>query len=45
MEHKPLRADPAATDVTVRTEVIRSGQAPVQIDYGDQDPSGMEGST
>jgi phospholipid transport system substrate-binding protein len=34
MEYKPLRADPAATDVTVRTEVIRSGQAPVQIDYG-----------
>jgi phospholipid transport system substrate-binding protein len=34
MEYKPLRADPAATDVVVRTEVIRSGQAPVQIDYG-----------
>jgi phospholipid transport system substrate-binding protein len=34
MEFKPLRADPAATDVTVRTEVIRSGQNPVQIDYG-----------
>ncbi len=34
MEYKPLRADPAATDVTVRTEVIRSGQVPVQIDYG-----------
>ncbi len=34
MEYKPLRADPAATDVIVRTEVIRSGQAPVQIDYG-----------
>jgi phospholipid transport system substrate-binding protein len=34
MEYKPLRADPAATDVTVRTEVIRPGQAPVQIDYG-----------
>lgn len=33
MEYKPLRADPAATDVTVRTEVVRSGQAPVQIDY------------
>ena len=34
MDYKPLRADPAATDVTVRTEVIRPGQAPVQIDYG-----------
>ena len=34
MDYKPLRADTAATDVTVRTEVIRSGQAPVQIDYG-----------
>lgn len=34
MEYKPLRAEPAATDLTVRTEVIRSGQNPVQIDYG-----------
>jgi len=34
MEYKPMRADAAATDVTVRTEVIRPGQAPVQIDYG-----------
>ncbi len=33
MEYKPLRADPGATDVTVKTEVVRSGQAPVQIDY------------
>ncbi len=33
MEYKPLRADPAATDVTVKTEVVRSGQVPVQIDY------------
>jgi phospholipid transport system substrate-binding protein len=31
---KPLRLDPAATDAMVRTEVIRNGQAPVQIDYG-----------
>jgi len=30
---KPLREAPA-TDVIVRTEVIRQGQAPVQIDYG-----------
>lgn len=33
IDYKPLRADAAATDVTVRTEVIRPGQAPVQIDY------------
>jgi phospholipid transport system substrate-binding protein len=33
MDYKPLRADAGATDVTVRTEVMRSGQAPVQIDY------------
>lgn len=33
LEFKPLRGDAAATDVTVRSEVIRSGQAPVQIDY------------
>ncbi|MFO1415088.1 MAG: ABC transporter substrate-binding protein [Burkholderiales bacterium] len=34
IDFKPLRADPAATDVNVRTEVIRPGQQPVQIDYG-----------
>jgi phospholipid transport system substrate-binding protein len=34
MDYKPLRAEAAATEVTVRTEVIRSGQVPVQIDYG-----------
>lgn len=33
IDYKPLRADPNATDVTVRTEVIRPGQPPVQIDY------------
>jgi phospholipid transport system substrate-binding protein len=33
MDYKPLRADANATDVTVRTEVIRQGQAPVPIDY------------
>ncbi len=33
MEYKPLREQPNATDVTVRTEVLRPGQAPVQIDY------------
>ncbi|MFO1306304.1 MAG: ABC transporter substrate-binding protein [Burkholderiales bacterium] len=33
LDYKPLRADASATEVTVRTEVIRQGQAPVQIDY------------
>ena len=33
MDYKPLRADANATEVTVRTEVVRPGQAPVQIDY------------
>ena len=33
MDYKPLRAEPNATDVTVRTEVLRPGQAPVPIDY------------
>ena len=33
INYKPLRLDPAATDVTVRTEIARPGQAPVQIDY------------
>jgi phospholipid transport system substrate-binding protein len=43
MEYKPMRADAAATDVTVRTEVIRPGQAPVQIDYGmAKTPSGWK---
>lgn len=34
MEYKPLRMNPSDTEVVVRTEVKRSGQAPVQIDYG-----------
>ena len=43
MDYKPLRAEANATDVTVRTEVIRSGQAPVQIDYGmTKTPSGWK---
>ncbi len=33
IEYKPLRMDPAATDTVVRTEVVRPGQPPVQIDY------------
>lgn len=34
LEFKPLRAEAAATDVNVKTEVIRPGQQAVQIDYG-----------
>ena len=34
IDYKPLRADPNSSDVIVRTEVIRQGQPPVQIDYG-----------
>lgn len=32
-DFKPLRGDPAATDITVRSEIVRAGQVPVQIDY------------
>jgi phospholipid transport system substrate-binding protein len=31
---KPLRADASAGEVTVRSEVVRPGKPPVQIDYG-----------
>jgi phospholipid transport system substrate-binding protein len=35
IEVRPLRAaDANATDVTVRSEVVRPGRPPVQIDYG-----------
>jgi phospholipid transport system substrate-binding protein len=34
IDYKPLRADPNSADVIVRTEVVRQGQPPVQIDYG-----------
>ena len=34
INYKPLRAEDKATDVIVRTEVVRPGQQPVQIDYG-----------
>ena len=33
MTYKPLRMNPGDTDVIVRTEVTRPGQAAVQIDY------------
>ena len=43
MDYKPLRADANATEVTVRTEVVRQGQAPVQIDYSmAKSPSGWK---
>jgi phospholipid transport system substrate-binding protein len=43
MDYKPLRAEATATDVTVRTEVVRPGQAPVQIDYSmTKSPSGWK---
>ena len=33
INYKPLKLDPGATDVTVRTEIARGGGAPVQVDY------------
>ena len=33
LDVKPLRAEANASDVTVRSEVVRSGRPPVQIDY------------
>jgi phospholipid transport system substrate-binding protein len=43
LDYKPLRSDPNATEVTVRTEVVRSGQGPVQIDYSmEKTPSGWK---
>ena len=38
--YKPTRADAAATDVIVRTEVQRAGQQPIQIDYGMENKGG-----
>jgi phospholipid transport system substrate-binding protein len=34
IEVRPLRADANASEVTVRSEVVRPGRPPVQIDYG-----------
>jgi phospholipid transport system substrate-binding protein len=33
IDYRPLRANPADTEVTVRTLVMKPGGAPVQIDY------------
>jgi len=43
MNYKPLRANPGDTEVIVRTEVTRPGQAPVQIDYSmEKKPEGWK---
>ena len=43
MDYKPLRMNPGDTDVTVRTEVRRQGQAAVQIDYSmEKTPEGWK---
>ena len=43
IEFKPLRAAPADTDVTVRTQVKRPGSEPVGIDYGmEKTPNGWK---
>lgn len=33
IEYLPLRGDPASGDVTVRTQVVQSGRAPISINY------------
>jgi phospholipid transport system substrate-binding protein len=43
IDYKPLRAEPNATDVVVRTQVVRQGQQPVQIDYAmEKTPQGWK---
>jgi len=43
MNYKPLRTNPGDTEVVVRTEVTRPGQAPVQIDYSmEKTPDGWK---
>jgi phospholipid transport system substrate-binding protein len=43
MNYKPLRANAADTEVIVRTEVTRPGQAPVPIDYSmEKTPEGWK---
>ena len=40
---KPLRAEPSANEVTVRSEVVRQGRPPVQIDYSmEKTPQGWK---
>lgn len=33
LEFKPMRADPSATRVVVRSEVVQPGDVPIQLDY------------
>ena len=40
ISYKPLRLDPGATEATVRTEIVRQGQPPVQIDYSMEKKNG-----
>jgi phospholipid transport system substrate-binding protein len=43
MDYKPLRMNPGDSEVIVRTEVRRSGQAPIQIDYSmEKTPEGWK---
>jgi phospholipid transport system substrate-binding protein len=43
MNYKPLRMSPGDSEVVVRTEVTRPGQAPVQIDYSmEKTPEGWK---
>jgi phospholipid transport system substrate-binding protein len=43
IEFKPLKMQPADTEVTVRTEVIQSGTRPVPIDYSmEKTPNGWK---
>jgi phospholipid transport system substrate-binding protein len=43
LEYEPLRAEPNATEVTVRTKVMRPGQTPVSIDYSmEKTPAGWK---
>jgi len=43
IDYKPLRADANATEVNVRTEVVRPGQSAVPIDYAmTKTPSGWK---
>ena len=43
MTYQPLRTNPGDTEVTVRTQVTRAGQAPVPIDYSmEKTPEGWK---
>ncbi len=43
LEFKPLRADPSAKEVEVRSEVVRTGGTPIELDYRlEKTPSGWK---